>query len=151
MLAGMPFLQDLGLNLRVVAFAGAIALLAAVLFSLHSRTTFLLVAAARRPGRRWPRFGRKHLGALRLQTGGGGTGHCHGAVGGRRVARQELSTVCSMWTLDCGPIIWPPSRSAAPEASYGKDEQAIALGRQIVSRIGSLPGVKSVGYPASCP
>jgi macrolide transport system ATP-binding/permease protein len=33
---------------------------------------------------------------------------------------------------------------AAPPTSYGKDEQAVALGRQIISRIASLPGVQSV-------
>ena len=33
---------------------------------------------------------------------------------------------------------------AAPPANYGKDAQAVALGRQIMSRIASLPGVQSV-------
>jgi len=34
---------------------------------------------------------------------------------------------------------------AAPDSDYAKDEQAIALERQIMSRIESLPGVTSVG------
>ena len=35
---------------------------------------------------------------------------------------------------------------AAPESTYGKDAQAIALSREIVRRVEGLPGVKSVGY-----
>jgi macrolide transport system ATP-binding/permease protein len=34
---------------------------------------------------------------------------------------------------------------AAPDGTYGKDAQAVALARQIVSRMESLPGVKSAG------
>jgi predicted permease len=34
---------------------------------------------------------------------------------------------------------------AVPQVRYGKDEQLVALGRRVVSRIASLPGVKSVG------
>ncbi|MFL6464061.1 MAG: FtsX-like permease family protein, partial [Bryobacteraceae bacterium] len=40
---------------------------------------------------------------------------------------------------------------AVPKSNYAKDEQAIALGRQVVSRITSLPGVKSVGISSQLP
>jgi predicted permease len=40
---------------------------------------------------------------------------------------------------------------AAPKSSYAKDEQAIALERQVVRRIASLPGVRSVGISNQLP
>jgi predicted permease len=40
---------------------------------------------------------------------------------------------------------------AAPPSSYKNDEQAVALGRQVVSRIASLPGVVSVGITSVRP
>jgi MacB-like periplasmic core domain len=40
---------------------------------------------------------------------------------------------------------------AAPQASYPKKEQKIALQRQLVDRIASLPGVKSVGTTSDIP
>jgi predicted permease len=40
---------------------------------------------------------------------------------------------------------------AAPRSRYVKDEEAIAFQRQIVSRIGSLPGVLSVGVTTNIP
>jgi predicted permease len=39
----------------------------------------------------------------------------------------------------------------APVASYGKEEQAVQLGRQVVNRLSSLPGVKSVGLTSLLP
>ena len=38
---------------------------------------------------------------------------------------------------------------AAPASAYGKDEQAIALVREIASRWRALPGVESVGLVAN--
>jgi len=40
---------------------------------------------------------------------------------------------------------------AAPAAGYGKDEQSIALQHQVMSRIGNLPGVESVGLVSQIP
>jgi predicted permease len=40
---------------------------------------------------------------------------------------------------------------AAPGAGYAKDEQAIALQRQVMSRIASLPGVEAVGLVSQIP
>ena len=39
----------------------------------------------------------------------------------------------------------------APESSYAKDEQAIALERQVLGRVANLPGVKSVGISTQLP
>ena len=40
---------------------------------------------------------------------------------------------------------------AAPQASYGKPEQALQLTHRIVERIGGLPGVSSVGVTSMLP
>ncbi|MGB0123794.1 MAG: FtsX-like permease family protein, partial [Silvibacterium sp.] len=39
----------------------------------------------------------------------------------------------------------------APDTTYAKDPQLVALGRQVVSRIGSLPGVRSVSLTSRPP
>ena len=39
----------------------------------------------------------------------------------------------------------------APQANYGKDEQAIALERELFRQVASLPGVKSAGLSSSLP
>ena len=52
MMAGMPYLNDLGLNSRVLIFAIAIGGFAAALFSAHSGTSHIDVRRERRPGGR---------------------------------------------------------------------------------------------------
>ncbi len=56
MMAGMPYLDDLGLNSRLLVFAIGLALFATVLFSL-SPALRLIVGRARRNGGRFSRFG----------------------------------------------------------------------------------------------
>jgi macrolide transport system ATP-binding/permease protein len=150
MLASMSFLDDLGLNVRVVAFAGAIALVAAVLFSLTpalhmslSETREGLAEGSRgSAGNTWRRLGSK-LVVLELATA------MVLLVGAGLLGR-------SLYRLLHVDIGLRPDRLitmfvAAPDSSYGKDVQAIALERQVVSRIESLPGVKSVGISSDLP
>jgi len=40
---------------------------------------------------------------------------------------------------------------AAPDSTYSKDDQAIALARQVVSRVSSLPGIKSAALASVLP
>ena len=89
MLAGMPYLHGLGLNVRVLAFAGAISLLAAVLFSITPTLRLSLPEMRAGPGRWQPRFRGKYwrrlgskLVVLELAT-------AMVLLGGRRTARQE--------------------------------------------------------------
>jgi macrolide transport system ATP-binding/permease protein len=150
MRASMSFLDDLGLNVRVVAFAGAIALVAAVLFSLTpalhmslSETREGLAEGSRgSAGNTWRRLGSK-LVVLELATA------MVLLVGAGLLGR-------SLYRLLHVDIGLRPDRLitmfvAAPDSSYGKDVQAIALERQVVSRIESLPGVKSVGISSDLP
>jgi predicted permease len=144
MLARMPFLQGLGLNARVVTVAGAIALLAAVLLSLPPSLRIwspemregLAEASRGSAGTVWRRLGSKLVvlemaAAMVLLVGAGLLGKSLYRLLNVNMGFQTDHLV----TMDV----------AAPK-SYNKDPQAIALAREIVSRVESLPGVRSVGY-----
>jgi predicted permease len=144
MMSGMPYLQGLGLSIRVVMFASAIAGLAAILFSFTPawRLSVLQLRESLTEGGRgssgtlWMRFGSNLVVvelaiAMVLLVGAGLLG----------------KSFYNLLHIDLG---FQPDHLAtlsveAPEASYGKYEQGVLLGRQIVRRIGNLPGVKSVG------
>ncbi len=146
----MPYLLGLGLNVRVLAFAGSISLMAAVLFSVTPGLRLSLpriregLAEGSRgsAGNTWSRIGSKLVivelaTAMVLLVGAGLLGKSlyrllHVEIG---MQPEHLATLFV----------------SAPKASYGKDEQAIALERQIVSRVESLPGVKSVGISSRLP
>ena len=150
MMAGMPYLRDLGLNLHVVAFACAIALLSAALFamtptlrlSLSEMRVGLAEGGRGSAGTLWRRFGSNLVIvelaiAMALLVGGGLLGK-------------------SLYRLLHVELGFQPDHLAAlyvavPEVRYGKDPQVVALGRQIVSRIASLPGVKSAGIANRIP
>jgi len=148
MLARAPFLRGLGLNVHVLAFVGAISLLATALFSLA-------------PGLRIRKF----------QTREGLAEGSRGSAGavwrrlGSRLVVLELATAMVL-LVGAGLLVKSLYRLMhvniglqadhlvtvdvmAPNSKYGKEAQAVALGRQIVNRIGSLPGVKSVGFAAN--
>lgn len=143
MRAGMPFLGRLGLSVRVLAFAVAIAVVTSVLFTL-TPTLRLWLSDLRdsltRGGRSstgilWRRLGPKLVVAelavaLVLMAGAGLLG----------------TSLYHLLRVDLGfqPDHLAMLEVAAPPSRYEKDAQAIALGRHIISRLGSLPGVKSV-------
>jgi predicted permease len=142
-MAGMPFLDSLGLNLRVLAFAGAISLLATVLFALTPALRLWLsdlresLAQGGRSstGILWRRFGSNLVVvelaiAMVLLVGAGLLG----------TSLYRLLHV----NLGFQPDHLAMLELAAPPATYGKDAQVITLGRHILGGIESLPGVKSV-------
>ncbi len=150
MLASMPFLYGLGLNARVLAFAGAISLLAAVLFSitpvLHLSLTEVragLTEGSRgSAGNTWRRFGSK-LVVLELAT-------AMVLLVGAGLLGKSLYLL-----LHVGVGLQPDHLAVlvtgASPLSYAKDAQVVALERQVVSGIASLPGVKSVGISSDLP
>lgn len=149
MLARMPYLHGLGWNFRVLAFAGAISLFAAVLFSiapalrLPSEMREGLAEGSRgSAGTTWRRLGSRLVVlelaiALVLLAGAGLLGKSF-----YRLLHVDLGFQPDhLAMLDV----------AAPRASYPDAGPMIALGRQVVSRIASLPGVESVGLSSQLP
>jgi macrolide transport system ATP-binding/permease protein len=146
---GMPFLHDLGLNIRVLGFAGVIGLLAAVLFSLtpmlrfsRSETREGLAEGSRgSAGTLWRHLGSKLVvvelaTAVVLLVGAGLLGKSlyrllHESIG---LQPEHLATL----------IVTMPN-------SYEKNEQVLTLERQMIRRIESLPGVKSAGISTELP
>jgi predicted permease len=150
MLLSMPYLNGLGLNPRVMAFAGLIALLAMLLFSLTPTLRLSLfdmrqgMAEGSRgsAGRTWRNLGSKLVVvelamAVVLLAGAGLLGQ----------SLYRLLTV----KLGLQPDHLVVTYLAAPDARYPKDEQNIALERRVMSTIAAIPGVKSVGITSDAP
>jgi macrolide transport system ATP-binding/permease protein len=149
MLLGMPYLQQLGLNARVLAFAGAISLLAAALFSITP--ALRLTGGDLRGG--LSEGGRTSSGAVWRRLGS-------------RLVILELATAVillvgagllgkSLYRLLNVDTGMQPDHLATivvtMPGSYAEDKQVMGLERQLVNRVGSLPGVKSVGITTSLP
>jgi macrolide transport system ATP-binding/permease protein len=150
MMAGMPYLGGLRLNWHGLVFALAVALFAAALFSLPPivRLPLTELREALAEGGRgyagtwWRRFGSNLVVvelaiAVVLLVGAGLLGKSfyrllHVDVGFRT---DHLATM----------------QIALSHASYAKDEQVVAVERQIISRVASLPGVQSAGVSSVLP
>ena len=143
MMAGMPYLNDLGLNPRVLLFGLAVAAFAAALFSLTPsiRLSTLDVREGMAEGARgsagkvWTRIGSKLVvleltTAMVLLVGAGllGKSFYHVLQVGAGFNPNHLITM----------------RLRAPFSAYEKDEQALALQRKLLAEIKHLPGVTSV-------
>ena len=150
MLAYMPYLGGIGLNAHVVAFAGIISLLAAVLFAMtpvlrlplaHLREG-LTEGGRSSAGTFWRRFGANLVVlelavAVVLLVGAGLLGKSfykllHVELG---FQPDHLATV----------------QVVLPDTTYSKDLQRIAVSRQILARVSSLPGVKSAALTTMLP
>ncbi len=139
----MPYLQGMGLNPRVLGFAGLVALVAVVIFSLapslrlspSSLRSDLAEGGRGSAGTAWRRFG-SNLVVLEL------------AIAVVLLAGAGLITR-SFYCLLHVELGFSPDHLAtveveAPDKTYAKPEQQVRLARQIVSSIEALPGVESV-------
>ena len=139
MLESASYLRGLGLNIRVVAFAGVVSALAAVLFSvtpslhfsLSEMRTGLTEGSRGSAGNTWRRIGSKLVVvelalAMVLLVGAGLLG-------------QSLFRLLHV-DLGFQPDRLATISIAAPDV---KNPQQVALARRIVNRISILPGVKS--------
>ena len=150
MMAGMPYLNDLGLNSRVLIFALGVAGFAAALFSLTPalRLSTLDVresmaeGARGAAGRVWTRIGSR-LVILELTTA------MVLLVGAGLLGKSFYRLLQVGAGFETKHLI--TMSVSAPMTSYGKDEQAMALGRKVVSEIKSLPGVTSVALTSTLP
>jgi macrolide transport system ATP-binding/permease protein len=146
----MPFLHGLGLNVRVLSFAGAVSLLAAVLFSvtptlrlsLPEMRAGLAEGSRGSAGNTWRRLGSK-LVVLELAT-------AVVLLVGAGLLGKSLFRLLHV-AIGFEPDHLVALEVGASQSSYAKDEQVIALEREILRQIASLPGVKSVGLCSSLP
>jgi macrolide transport system ATP-binding/permease protein len=144
MRAQMPYLDGVGMNARVAACAGVLALVATALFSIAPavRVRFselregLAEGARGSSGNAWRRLGFKLVvvelaTAMVLLVGAGLLG----------------KSLYRLLNVDLGfePERLATVQVAAPGPRFESDEQAAALGRQVLTRIAALPGVQSVG------
>jgi macrolide transport system ATP-binding/permease protein len=150
MMAGMPYLAGLGLNSHVLLFAGGVSVFAAALFSFA-------------PVVRLP------LTKLQEGLSEGGRGYA-GTLWRRFAANLVVAELAIAVVLLVGAgllgksfyrllhvdVGFQPDHLAAlqvalSDASYSKDEQTVAVERQIISRVASLPGVESAGISTVLP
>ena len=147
---GMPYLSGLGLNLHVLAFAAAISLGATILFSMT------------------PIF-RLPLGEIRdgLAEGGRGSAGTLWRRFGANLVVVELAVAVvllvsagllgkSFYRLLHVEIGFQPDHLdsvtvALSNTAFAKDEQEVVMGRQIVDRVSSLPGVQSAALTSVLP
>jgi len=150
MLAGMPYLNDLGLNSRVLIFAMAVAGFATALFSLTPvfRLANLDVREGMAEGARgtagkvWSRIGSKLVivelaTAMVLLVGAGLLGKSF-----YRLLQVDAG-------FETKHLITMHVR--APLSAYGDDDKAVALGRRLVTEIKGLPGVTSAALADTLP
>jgi predicted permease len=148
--AFVPFLSHVGLNLDSILFAAVIAILATALMALTPilRLSFQDIRAGLGDGGRgaagrfWRRMGANLVVielavAVVLLVGAGLLGKSfyrllHVDLG---FDATHLATV----------------QMVAPDASYPKPEQQVALLREVTRRLSALPGVASVGLTTSLP
>ena len=150
MMAAMPYLRGLGLNPHVVAFAGGVSLLATLLFSVAPvvRSSWGEVREGLAEGGRgaagtvWRRLGANLVVvelaiAVVLLVGAGLLG----------------KSVHRLLEVDLGfdPDHLATLATAAPPSRYDSDEQKVALGREVLSRVSSLPGVEAAGITSVLP
>lgn len=149
-IAGMPYLHDLGLNGRVAGFAGAVALFAALLFAitplLHlsraNRAEGLKEGSRGSAGNTWRRLGSR-LVVLELATAMVLL-VCAGLLGQSfyRLLRVDIGMQADHLAM---------LGVTAPDSTYATPEQVVALEREIERRIAILPGVRSVGISSTPP
>jgi predicted permease len=150
MMAATPYLRGLGLNPHVLAFAGGVSLVAALLFSATPivRSPWAGMREGLTEGGRsaagtvWRRLGSNLVVvelaiAVVLLVGAGLLG----------------KSVYRLLKVDLGfePDHLATLAVAAPPSRYANDEQAVALGRRVLGRIASLPGVEAVGITSLLP
>ena len=150
MMTSMPFLAGAGLNVRVVACAGAIALVATMVCSLAPvlRLSGSGMRAGMAEGERgssgntWHRLGFK-LVVLELAT-------AMVLLVGAGLLGKSLYRLLNV-DLGFEPNHLATIQVAVPRSSYPSNEQLITIAKQIVDRIGSLPGVESTGLASVIP
>jgi macrolide transport system ATP-binding/permease protein len=143
MISRMPYLQRSGLNLRVVAFAGAVSLIAALVFTLTPVARMSLsegLAGLKEDGRAsagttWRRFG-SYLVVAEL------------AIAAILLVSAGLlgKSFYLLLHVDAGFNMRQLATVGVSPMSEAQREQPGVLARQVAERVAALPGVQAVGY-----
>jgi macrolide transport system ATP-binding/permease protein len=144
MLAGMPYLDGLGLNLRLMTFACVVSLLVAVVFAIAPLLRIsiadirgsLAEGGRASAGNSWRRFG-SHLVVVELAI-------AVVLLAGAGLLGKSFYRLLHV-ELGFNPDRLATLQVATPVAIYKTNEQRVALARRVVNRLATLPGVKSVG------
>ena len=145
----LPFLESLAFNPRVLAFAGAVALVAALLFTVipglrvaSNLRDGLAEGSRGSAGTVWRRLG-ANMVVLELAT----------AVILLVSAGLLGKSLYRILNVNFGmqPEHVATLRVVAPFAIYSNNDKAVALGREVVGRVSSLPGVQSAGLTSMLP
>jgi macrolide transport system ATP-binding/permease protein len=150
MLASMPFLQGLGLNGHVTAFACVLAVLAGVLFSFTpiARFRFAEIREGLSEGGReaagvaWRRFG-ANLVVIELAT-------AMVLLAGAGLLVKSLYELLHT-NIGIQPDHISMVQVWAPDQKYNDAEKQRALNRQVVAQLSKLPGVGSVSTTTKLP
>jgi predicted permease len=150
MLLEMPYLNGLGLNPRVLAFAFVVALLATVLFSLtptarlslESMREGLAEGSRGSAGNTWRRLGSR-LVVVELAT-------AIVLLAGAGLLGQSLYRLLQV-KIGLQPDHLALTYLAAPDANYKNDAQNIALNRRLIEAISAIPGIESVATTSDAP
>jgi macrolide transport system ATP-binding/permease protein len=149
-LAQMPFLHGLGLNVRVLGFAAGLAALAAALFSVTPTLRLsapdvrsgLAEGSRGSAGNTWRRLGSK-LVVLELAT-------AVVLLVSAGLLGKSLYLLLHV-NLGLQPENLATLQVSAPKSAYPKDPDVIALTRKVMREVSQLPGVKSVGVSTDLP
>jgi macrolide transport system ATP-binding/permease protein len=149
MLLRMPYLKELVLSPRVLAFAGLVALLALLLFAsipaLRVPLSGLregLAEGSRGAGNTWRRLGSR-LVVVELAT-------AVVLLAGAGLLGQSLYRLLSV-KIGLRPDHLVLMRVGVSPSSYPKDEQVMAVARRITTQIAAIPGVLSAGIVSNVP
>ena len=146
---GMPFLLTVGLNSQVLAFAGIVSLLAVMVFAVTPAM----------------RLGRGNLRGDLTEGGRGAAGNTWRRLGTKLIVLELATAVVllvgagllgkSFYLLLHVNLGMQSDHLATlmvdPPKSYAEGDKPMVLERLIINRIGSLPGVQSVGVSSNRP
>jgi predicted permease len=150
MMANMPYLQGLELNPHVLIFAATLALFASVLFSaapiLHlsfsGMRSGLTEGGRTSAGTLWRRMG-AHLVVIELAT-------AMVLLSGAGLLAKSLYRLLHV-DLGFQADHLATVRVELPDLKYSKDDQKITFARQMIERVGGLPGVRSAAITSLLP
>jgi macrolide transport system ATP-binding/permease protein len=150
MMASMPYLQGLGLNAHVLVFAGILALLACVLFSLapilhlslSEMRNGLTEGGRTAAGTLWRRMG-AHLVVIELAT-------AVVLLAGAGLLGKSLYRLLHVdLGFEAGRLA--TVRLGLPQTEFTKDAQILAFARQTIESVEHLPGVRSAAITTTLP